>query len=88
MIQSKIIATIQSIKHELEISRHQRIDPRRKQYLTSRLLQLEKEAGAFSFSEEEMKTGEINVSSDKQVVSKTYYVPLPSWTTSTDTDKK
>lgn len=75
-----------SIKHELELSRYREIDPKRKQYLTSRLLQLEREAGALSFNEEELKTGEINIG-DKPIASKTYYVPLPSWTI-TDNNKK
>ena len=86
-MQSKILAKIQDIKHELALSRHQKIDPKRHRYLTARLQQLENEAGAFSFNEQERESGEINIG-DKPIVSKTYYVPLPSWTISTDTDKK
>ncbi|MGO9049822.1 MAG: hypothetical protein ACLQFW_23575 [Xanthobacteraceae bacterium] len=86
MVASHIITAINEIERELKLGVWR--NPKRKAYLQNRLAQLTREVTALGFTEEEIKSGEINVGSDKQVVSKTYYVPLPSWTTSTDAKDK
>jgi hypothetical protein len=48
------------------------------QYLT-RLLQIENDIRAMGYSPEEVEKNEFTYAPDKTVVSKQYYVPLPSW---------
>jgi hypothetical protein len=84
-VESKIIAKKQEIERELKTNRP--IDPRRKQYLLSRLVQLEKECVAFSFSPTEIKTNDISYGKTGEVRSQAHYVPLPSWVASDSADK-
>jgi hypothetical protein len=79
MIQSAIVSKMLSIREELRLAQYKPADPKRKNYLLQRLLQLENEARAMSFNEDELKSGEIAVGPGKDVVSRQYYVPLPSW---------
>ena len=59
MATSKIIEAIQAIDREITLSQYSRIDPRRKAYLLARKRQLESEANAMSFTDEELKTNDI-----------------------------
>jgi hypothetical protein len=49
------------------------------QYLIARLLQIENDIRAMGYSPEEVEKNEFTYAPDKTVVSKQYYVPLPSW---------
>jgi len=82
MIESRLISKKQDI--EAELKRGVR-DPRRKQYLIARLLQIENDIRCMGFSPEEIEKNEFTYAPDETVVSKQYYVPLPSWIAS---DKK
>jgi hypothetical protein len=84
-MESRIIAKRQQIESELKTNRT--IDPRRKQYLISRLIQLEKECAVFSFSENELKTNDIAYGKVGEVRSQAHYVPLPSWVAADSAEK-
>jgi hypothetical protein len=75
-MQSRLISKKQDI--EAELKRGVR-DPRRKQYLTARLLQIDRDISSMGFSPEEVKKNEFTYVPNKTLISKQYYVPLPSW---------
>ena len=61
-------------------------DPRRKRYLTARLLQLDNEIrNVMGFTEGEVKANDVaGPANIKQVESKAYNVPLPEWHAAAD----
>jgi hypothetical protein len=82
MVQSRLVSAKQDIERELKRGVK---DPRRKAYLTARLLQLERDIGVLGFSEDEIKRNNFvgaGGANTKQVGSDTYYVPLPTWNSS------
>ena len=75
-MQSRLISKKQDIEAELKCGVR---DPARKQYLTARLVQIENDIRCMVFSPEEVEKNEFTYASDKTLVGKQYYVPLPSW---------
>jgi hypothetical protein len=74
---SRLISKKQDI--EAELKRGVR-DPRRKQYLTARLLQIDRDISSMGFSPEEVEKNDF-VYDDKKVAAgtKQYFVPPPTW---------
>jgi hypothetical protein len=80
-MQSRLVLKKQQI--EMELKRGVR-DQRRKQYLTARLLQIENDIRRLGFSADDIESNDFAYSADEKKLSKAYYVPLASWTSSTD----
>lgn len=76
-MQSRLI----SKKREIEQSLRRGVqDPRRKQYLTARLLQIENDIRAMGFSEEEIAKNDF-ADGGKTISGRQFLVAPPSWTT-------
>lgn len=76
-MQSHLISKKQEI--EAELKREVR-DPRRKQYLIARLLQIDRDISSMGFSPEEVEKNDFAYDDKKVTVgSKQYFVPPPSW---------
>jgi hypothetical protein len=82
---SRIIAKRQQIEREL---RQGVRDPRRKIFLIHRLIQLERECAAMSFTEAEVKTNDIGYGKTGEVRSQTNYITLPSWVAADSSDQQ
>jgi hypothetical protein len=76
-MQSRLISKKQEI--EAELKRGIR-DPRRKQHLTARLVQIDRDISSMGFSPEEVKKNDFAYDDKKVTVgNKQYFVPPPSW---------
>jgi hypothetical protein len=76
-MQSRLILKKQDI--EWELKRGVR-DPRRKQYLRARLLQIDRDIASMGFSPEEVEKNDFAYDDRKVTVgNKQYFVPPPSW---------
>jgi hypothetical protein len=80
---------LNDINHELAISRYTRTDPRRLHYLEQRKAQLLRDVQALGFTDAEIDANDVATGNPghKEVGSKSYLVPLPSWMDSPDRKK-
>ena len=87
MIESRLVTRKNQI--EMELRRGVR-DPRRKQYLTARLLQIENNCRCMGYSEAEIRNNDVNTGHDntKTVESNQILVPLASWVAEPKQDQK
>ena len=77
MVQSRLIIAKNDIEREL---RRGVRNPQRKDYLTARLLQLDRDVARLGFSEDDIKRNNFGgAANTKTVGSDTYYVPPSSW---------
>lgn len=77
-MQSRLILQKQQIEREL---RRGVRDPRRKQYLIARLLQIENDIRCMGFSEEEIEKNDFAGSGKTVSIGQQYLVPLAGWAT-------
>jgi hypothetical protein len=81
VVESRLVSAKNSIEHELRLAAHQPIDPKRRRFLTAKLLQLERDISALGFSAEEIEHNDFSYSGDKKEIQKQTLVTPPSWTT-------
>lgn len=78
MIESRLVSKKKSF--EIELKRGVS-DPKRRQYLVSRLLQIENDIRALGLTPEEIKTNNVQTGTDggKTISGQQFLVPPPSW---------
>jgi hypothetical protein len=77
-VQSALVTKRNEIERELRLGVR---DPRRKQYLVARLLQLDRDIAAMGYSQEEIERNDVKTGDDNKKTdgTKQYFVPPPSW---------